>query len=129
MKKIDLLLSDYSGNLNKKKWNYYQEWNNAIFLHFKIPYNILKPLIPKGLELDSFNNNYYVSLVAFTMNELHPKNLFPIGFISDFHEINIRTYVKKNNHHGVYFLNIEAEKKYQLILLEFYLNYLMKHHK
>ena len=111
MKKIDLLLSDYSGNLNKKKWNYYQEWNNAIFLHFKIPYNILNPLIPKGLELDSFNNNYYVSLVAFTMNELHPKNLFPIGFISDFHEINIRTYVKKNNHHGVYFLNIEAEKK------------------
>lgn len=44
------------------------------------------------------------------MQKIYPKNLFPLKFISDFHEINIRTYVDNNDKKGVYFLNIEAEK-------------------
>jgi len=114
MKKIIRLLSelkDSNHELLADKWNYYQEWNDSVFLHFEIPYDLLIDLIPLGLELDSFNEKYYVSLVAFTMNELYPKNLFPLDYISNFHEINIRTYVKKNNKYGVYFINIEAEKK------------------
>lgn len=112
--KIIHLLSELKNSkhdLRSDKWNYYQEWNDSVFLHFEIPYDLLIDLIPLGLELDSFNEKYYVSLVAFTMNELYPKNLFPLDYISNFHEINIRTYVKKNNKYGVYFINIEAEKK------------------
>lgn len=113
MKKVTHLLSelkDSRSDLNPDKWNYYQEWNNSVFLHFEIPYELLIDLIPNDLELDSFNGKYYVSLVAFTMNELYPKNLFPLGYISNFHEINIRTYVNKDNKSGVFFINIEAEK-------------------
>ena len=113
MKKAIHLLSELKDSRNDlipHKWNYYQEWNDSIFLHFEIQYDLLIDLIPFGLELDSFNDKYYVSLVAFTMNELSPKNLFPLGYVSNFHEINIRTYVKKENKNGVYFINIEAEK-------------------
>ncbi|MBE51379.1 MAG: hypothetical protein CMP51_06800 [Flavobacteriales bacterium] len=113
MKKVIRLLSelkDSNHDLISEKWNYYQEWNDSVFLHFEIPYDLLIDLIPLGLELDCFNEKCYVSLVAFTMNELFPKNLFPIDYISNFHEINIRTYVKKDHKHGVYFINIEAEK-------------------
>ena len=111
-KAIHLLseLTDSRNDLDPHKWNYYQEWNDSVFLHFEIQYDLLIDLIPFGLELDSFNDKYYVSLVAFTMNELYPKNLFPLGYVSNFHEINIRTYVKKENKNGVYFINIEAEK-------------------
>ena len=97
-------------NLNPNSWKYYQEWNDCIFLHFKVPFKLLTKLIPKDIELDSFDSNYYVSLVAFTMNEIHPRYLLPISNISNFHEINIRTYVKKNGQKGVYFINIEAQK-------------------
>ena len=113
MKKINHLISELSDSNNElisNKWNYYQEWNDSVFLHFEVPFNLLKDMIPSALELDSFNNKYYVSLVAFTMNKLHPKNLFSLSYISNFHEINVRTYVKKNNKYGVYFINIEAEK-------------------
>lgn len=119
MKKIIHLLSqlkDSAHDLVPNQWSYYQEWNNLIFLHFEIPYDALIDLIPLGLELDSFNDKYYVSLVAFTMNELSPRNLFPLDYISNFHEINIRTYVKKNNKYGVYFVNIEAEKRVSSII-------------
>jgi uncharacterized protein YqjF (DUF2071 family) len=92
------------------KWTYYQEWNNALFLHWKVPYDPLRKLLPRKLTLDSFDGDVYVSLVAFTMQKIRPRNLPAIKFISEFDEINIRTYVDNDNRKGVYFLNIEAGK-------------------
>jgi len=92
------------------QWKYYQEWNNALFLHYKIPFETLRKFVPENLRIDSFDGNCYISLVAFTMQKIRPKNLPTVKFISDFHEINLRTYIDNDNKKGVYFLNIEAEK-------------------
>lgn len=94
----------------KTNWNYYQEWRNALFLHWKIPFETLRPLVPEKLKLDSFNGDYYVSLVAFTMKNIRPRLLPAFTPISTFHEINLRTYTNHENKAGVYFLSIEAEK-------------------
>lgn len=96
--------------LPKGKWQYYQQWNDALFLHFKVDDNSLRKLVPLGLSLDDFQGNYYVSLVAFKMEKIRPRLLPSWSYISDFYEINLRTYVKKQDKSGVYFLNIEAEK-------------------
>ena len=45
------------------------------------------------------------------MEKIRPKNLPSFPPISDFDEINIRTYIKSNNKTGVYFLSIEGGKK------------------
>lgn len=92
-------------------WQYYQEWNHAIFLHFPVSYTELAALVPAGLTLDHFEGQYYVSLVAFTMEAIRPRSLPPLSFLSDFHEINVRTYIEQDGKKGVYFLNIEAEKQ------------------
>jgi uncharacterized protein YqjF (DUF2071 family) len=92
------------------KWKYYQEWNNALFLHWTIPLEVLQSCVPQKLKLDNFNGDFYVSLVAFTMQKIRPKNLPAIKYISDFHEINLRTYICNDGKRGVYFLNIEAGK-------------------
>lgn len=94
----------------KGDWIYYQEWNNAVFLHWEIPFQTLRQLVPKPLELDNFEGKYYVSVVVFTMQKIRPKYLPSVSFLSDFEEINVRTYVQKDGKKGVYFLNIEAEK-------------------
>lgn len=99
-----------------KNWAYYQEWNNALFLHWKVPFNELRTLVPDELKLDNHKGEYYVSLVAFTMQKIHPRYLPPIQAISDFYEINVRTYVNNNGKPGVYFLSIEAEKKLSVII-------------
>jgi uncharacterized protein len=96
--------------LPMQRWQYYQEWNNALFLHWKIPSQIIKPLIPVNISLDTLNGETWVSLVAFTMQKIRPRNLPALTVISDFHEINLRAYVTKDNKPGVYFLNIEAQK-------------------
>lgn len=113
MTKIEELLRDTQHRpfeLPKGKWSYYQEWNNALFLHWKIPVEVLQKLIPKKLKLDTINGEAYVSLVAFTMQKIRPKNLPAVKFISDFDEINLRTYIDIDSKKGVYFLNIEAAK-------------------
>lgn len=94
----------------KGDWVYYQEWNRLIFLHFEVDYEDLRALVPSTLELDDLNGKYYISVVPFTMEKIRPRHLPSVGFISDFEELNVRTYVKVNGKSGVYFLNIEAGK-------------------
>lgn len=91
-------------------WKFYQEWNRLIFLHWQVDLDELQKHVPEKLEIDLFDGKPWVSLVAFTMEQTRPRNLPAVKFISDFDEINIRTYVKCNNKTGVYFLSIEAGK-------------------
>lgn len=91
-------------------WKFYQEWNRAVFLHWPVEVEELKPLVPDGIQIDTYAGQAWVSVVAFTMKKVRPRLLPPVSFISDFHEINIRTYVKSNQKTGVYFLSIEGGK-------------------
>jgi len=113
MKNIDDILSAISHRpfeIPNGQWSYYQEWNNALFFHWTIPFDILRKCVPEHLKIDTFDGECYVSLVAFTMEKIRPKLLPAIGFISNFDEINLRTYIDNDNKKGVYFLNIEAGK-------------------
>lgn len=92
------------------KWSYYQEWNNALFLHWKVSLEDLSEIVPEDLRIDTFDGNAYISLVAFTMQKIRPRNLPAIKTISDFDEINVRTYIDNKGKKGVYFLHIEAGK-------------------
>lgn len=91
-----------------KQWKYYQEWNDAVFLHWQVDLKELQKIVPGDLEIDLYEGKPWVSLVAFTMEKIRPRNLPPFSLISDFDEINIRTYVRNNNKAGVYFLSIEG---------------------
>ncbi|WP_107037381.1 YqjF family protein [Brumimicrobium mesophilum] len=93
-----------------ERWKFYQEWNNAIFLHYEVDLTELKKFVPDELEIDLFEGKPWISVVAFTMEKIRPKNLPSFPPISDFDEINIRTYVKSNNKTGVFFLSIEGGK-------------------
>jgi len=97
--------------LPNENWQFYQEWNKAIFLHWEVELSDLEKYIPKEIEIDLFDGKPWVSLVAFTMEKIRPRFLPPFPPISNFDEINIRTYVKMNGKTGVYFLSMEGGKK------------------
>jgi uncharacterized protein YqjF (DUF2071 family) len=94
-----------------QNWNFYQEWSRAIFLHWEVDLEDLKKIVPEEIEIDLFDGKPWVSLVAFTMEKIRPRNLPYFSPISNFDEINIRTYVKSKNKTGVYFLSIEGGKR------------------
>ncbi|WP_237151154.1 DUF2071 domain-containing protein [Pontibacter actiniarum] len=74
-------------------------------------YDELVKLVPDDLEIDLFKGKPWVSLVAFTMEKIRSRNLPYFSPVSNFDEINIRTYVKYNNKAGVYFRSIEGGAK------------------
>jgi uncharacterized protein YqjF (DUF2071 family) len=69
-------------------------WENLIMANYEVDPSILKPFLPKGLELDFHNDKTYVSLVGFMFKKT---SLFgiPIPFFGSFEEINLRFYVRK----------------------------------
>lgn len=91
-------------------WSFYQEWNRAIFLHYQVDKNEMEKFVPQDLEIDLFEEKAWVSVVAFSMEKIRPKGLPSFSPVSDFDEINIRTYVKSKTKSGVYFLSIEGGK-------------------
>lgn len=111
MNKIKQILADVDHRpweMPDGNWVYYQEWNRLFFLHFEVSFESLRKLVPLELELDDFEGKYYISIVPFTMEGIRPRFLPSIGIVSDFEELNVRTYVKTKGKSGVYFLNIEA---------------------
>jgi hypothetical protein len=70
--------------------------------------DVLKSFLPKGVELDLFENKAYVSLVGFMFKKTSLFNI-PIPLLGTFEEINLRFYVKRvggdNVKRGVVFIN------------------------
>ena len=69
------------------------EWRHLLMLNFAIEPEILRPYVPRGTELDSWNDTTLVSLVGFRF--LYTKLLgVPIPFHRNFDEVNLRFYVR-----------------------------------
>jgi uncharacterized protein len=83
-------------------------WENLIMANYEIEPSILEPYLPKGVELDFFNNKTYVSLVGFMFKKTRLFGV-PIPFFGSFEEINLRFYVRKVENRkikkGVVFIN------------------------
>jgi uncharacterized protein YqjF (DUF2071 family) len=86
-----------------------QIWSDLLFLHWEVPAAILAPTLPPGLEVDTFEGKAYLGLVPFTMRGVRPVGLPAVPWLSDFHEVNVRTYVHaEGSHPGVWFFSLDA---------------------
>lgn len=124
MDKIKHILSQTSNRqypLPEKKWSYFQEWHQTVFLHWEVPVYFLEEYIPKGIELDTYRNMAWISLVAFEVKNMRLRNLPPFPFISDFKEINLRTYVIKDDKPGIYMFSIETNKLAEVLLTRLFI--------
>lgn len=70
------------------------EWKNLALINYEIDAKLLKKHLPKGTEIDLWNNKCYVSLVGFMFNNVKLIG-FKIPFHSNFEEVNLRFYVKR----------------------------------
>jgi uncharacterized protein YqjF (DUF2071 family) len=86
----------------------HQSWGKLLFMHSEVPVDVLRPLIPRPLEIDTFKDKAYVALTPFTMWNVRPMFLPAVPFVSAFHELNVRTYVHLNGEPGVWFFSLDA---------------------
>jgi uncharacterized protein YqjF (DUF2071 family) len=72
------------------------EWRDLVMVNYSVEPSILSAYIPAGTELDFYNGQCYVSLVAFMFEKVRVRGL-SIPMHTDFPEINLRFYVRNRN--------------------------------
>ncbi len=111
------------------------EWKNLVFANYIIDPSVLLPYLPPKTELDLFNGNCYVSLVAFLFANTKIGGI-GIPFHKNFEEVNLRFYVKHFDgsqwKRGVVFVKEIVPKPAislvaQLVYGEHYYTYKMSH--
>jgi uncharacterized protein YqjF (DUF2071 family) len=86
-----------------------QRWAELLFLHWPVPVEAIRPLIPEALEVDTFDGVAYVGLVPFTMTGVRYAWAPAVPGTSRFHETNVRTYVHlRGRDPGVWFFSLDA---------------------
>jgi hypothetical protein len=87
----------------------YHRWTNLLFVHWRLPAEVVRPHLPPELTLDTWDGDAWVGLVPFYMSRVRPWWSPPVLGISYFCETNVRTYVHFRGHDpGVWFFSLDA---------------------
>lgn len=92
------------------RWVMTQRWNDLLFAHWPIPPAAVAPLIPDGLQVDTYHGSAWLGVVPFWMDRIKLRHLPPLPFTGSFPELNLRTYVRdhRTGAPGVYFLSLDS---------------------
>jgi uncharacterized protein YqjF (DUF2071 family) len=86
-------------------------WLDLLFAHWPLPPEALRPLIPAGLEVDTFDGQAWLGMVPFVMEDVAPRGLPAVPRFSRFPELNVRTYVTHRGVPAIWFLSLDARSR------------------
>ncbi len=89
----------------------YQRWESLLFLHWRVAPSRVQATLPEGLTVDTFGGDAFVGITPFFMHNVRPVGLPAVPWISDFQELNVRTYVfDQNGTPGVWFYSLNCNQ-------------------
>lgn len=94
--------------LPRRPWVMVQTWHDLLFAHWRIEPAVLRRLVPPVLELDLFDGSTWVAVTPFWMSGVRPRFVPPLPGLSQFPEMNVRTYVTLDRKPGVFFFSLDA---------------------
>lgn len=89
-------------------WLMTQTWHDLLFAHWPIDVRQLREKVPSALELDLFDGAAWIGVVPFRMTNVAPRGIPSLPWVSEFPELNVRTYVHVEDRPGVYFFSLDA---------------------
>lgn len=92
-------------------WVMFQSWRRLLFAHWRVPAPELRPLVPPELTLEEFDGSAWVGLTPFVLRGLSLRGLPPLPGVSDFPEMNLRTYVRFGDKAGIHFFSLDAASR------------------
>jgi uncharacterized protein YqjF (DUF2071 family) len=93
-------------------WVLFMTWRDLLFASWRVPAEALRSKVPPELELDTFDGSAWVTLVPMRVTDMHWRGIPPIPGMDGFRELNLRTYIKRKDRPGVYFLSIDCPASY-----------------
>jgi uncharacterized protein len=94
--------------LPKGPWVLFMSWHELLFMHWPVPQEVLRPLVPPALSLDTFDGSAWLGITPFRMSGVRPRSLPSVPPLSNFPELNVRTYVTAEGKPGIWFFSLDA---------------------
>lgn len=69
-------------------------WHRMLMLNYEVDPTILEPLVPRGTELDAWQERVQASVVGFIFQDTRVRGICVPGHV-DFEEMNLRFYVRR----------------------------------
>jgi len=113
--------------LPRRKWILRQRWLNLVFLHWEIDYIDLRKRIPNDLEIDLHDGKAWIAIVPFDMRAVTLRYFPAFSPLSNFPEINVRTYVVHNGKPGVWFFSLDAPSRFAVWAAKTFFNLPYRH--
>jgi uncharacterized protein len=89
-------------------WVMTQTWHDLLFAHWPVDPRKLREKVPSAFELDLFDGLGWLGIVPFHMTNVAPRGVPSLPWISEFPELNVRTYVRVHDRPGIYFFSLDA---------------------
>lgn len=89
-------------------WLLAQRWSDLLFAHWPARADEVRALVPHPLELDHFSGTAWVSVTPFHLSGFRMRGLPAVPGLSEFPELNVRTYVTFGGRPGVWFFSLDA---------------------
>jgi uncharacterized protein len=84
-------------------------WHDLLFAHWPVATEALRPLIPAGLDVDTWGGNAWLGIVPFRMTRVRPLGVPLPGGRFAYAEMNVRTYVSATGRPGVWFFSLHGQ--------------------
>lgn len=94
--------------LPERPWLMTQTWYDLLFAHWPVDPAAVAPLLPPGLQLDTYKGRAWIGVVPFGMTSVTLRGILPLPGAYRFPEINVRTYVTAEGKPGVWFFSLDA---------------------
>src|SRR5437660_117310 len=95
----------------KRPWVGHMSWKNLLFAHWPVDPDVIRPFIPAGLTLETYDGSAWIGVVPFMMTETRARFSLNIPGFSTFPELNVRTYVTAEEQPGVWFFSLDAANR------------------
>jgi uncharacterized protein len=92
-------------------WALGMSWRNLLFMHWPIGVEDLRPLVPPALSIDTFEGSAWLGVTPFDMTGVRPHLLPAVPGLSNFPEMNLRTYVTAEDRSGIWFFSLDAHSR------------------
>jgi hypothetical protein len=92
----------------ERPWIMTQTWNDLLFAHWPLDPAVVRPVVPSQLALDLFDGRAWIGIVPFYMTNVAPRFVASVPWLSEFAELNVRTYVTASGKPGVFFFSLDA---------------------
>ena len=91
-------------------WQMTQRWNDLLFAHWPVAASSIDPLLPEGLQADTFQGSAWLGVVPFWLDRIKIRGVPSIPGVRSFPDLNVRTYVRdeQTGTPGVYFFSLDA---------------------